>query len=184
MELTVFTPTYNRAYTLHKCYESLLRQTNKNFEWLVVDDGSTDDTRELVYKWIDENKIKIRYLYQENQGVSKAHETAIYNINTELNICIDSDDYMPDDAVEIILAFWEENGSDEFAGIIGLDKYPNGELIGDRFPDNLKVSSFADVFELHKIKGDKKSVNRTALAKKYLPYPVIEGERFPAVSYL
>ena len=65
--LTIFTPTFNRAYTLHKCYESLLRQTCKNFIWLIIDDGSTDNTKELVNSWINENKINIRYYYQENK---------------------------------------------------------------------------------------------------------------------
>lgn len=184
MKLTVFTPTYNRAYTLHKCYESLLRQTSNDFVWLVVDDGSTDNTRELVENWILDAKIKIRYIYQENQGVVKGHETALLNVDTELNICIDSDDYMPDNAVELILGFWDKHGSDDYAGIIGLDIYPSGQLIGDKFPEDLSVSTFADVFEKHRIKGDKKSVNRTDLAVKYLPYPHIQGERFPAVSYL
>ena len=65
--LTIFTPAYNRAYTLHKCYESLKKQTNKDFEWLIIDDGSTDNTRELVQSWIEENIIPIKYHYQKNQ---------------------------------------------------------------------------------------------------------------------
>ena len=87
--LTVFTPAYNRAYTLHKCYESLLKQTCKDFMWLIIDDGSTDNTKELVEGWIKENKINIKYIYQENQGMHGAHNTAYENIDTELNMCID-----------------------------------------------------------------------------------------------
>ena len=82
--LTVFTPSYNRAYTLHKCYESLLRQTSKDFTWLIIDDGSSDNTKELVDSWINENKIEINYIYQENQGMHGAHNTAYKNIKTEL----------------------------------------------------------------------------------------------------
>ena len=108
--ITIFTPAYNRAYTIHRCYESLKRQTCKDFEWMVIDDGSTDNTRELIEKWITEtNEFPIRYIYQENQGMHGAHNTAYENINTELNVCIDSDDFMPDDAVELIVNFWEEN---------------------------------------------------------------------------
>lgn len=184
MILTVFTPTYNRGYRISACYESLLRQTLKDFEWLIVDDGSSDNTFELVQKWQKEAKLNIRYIYQENQGVVIAHQTALQAINTELNVCIDSDDYMPDNAVEIIVNFWEKNRRDEIAGIIGLDKYISGELVGNKFPKSLKKSSFADLYEIHGIKGDKKIVNRTDLAQKYLPYPKLEGERFPAVAYL
>ena len=120
--LTVFTPAYNRAHTIGRTYESLCRQTCQDFEWLVVDDGSKDNTRELMEGWIQENKISIRYIYQENQGMHGAHNTAYENINTELNTCIDSDDFMPDDAVEKIVTFWKEHGSDKYAGLIGLDQ--------------------------------------------------------------
>ena len=81
--LTIFTPTYNRAYTLHLGYEALSRQTCKDFIWLIVDDGSTDDTLEWVEKWIAERKIDIRYHYQENQGMHAAHNTAYRLIDTE-----------------------------------------------------------------------------------------------------
>ena len=99
--LTVFTPTYNRAHTLPRTYASLKNQDSFCFEWLIIDDGSTDNTRELVESWIAENKIPIRYHYQENQGMHGAHNTAYRLINTELNTCIDSDDYMPDDAEKV-----------------------------------------------------------------------------------
>ena len=92
--LTVFTPSYNRAYTLNKCYESLKRQTSQDFIWLIIDDGSSDNTKELVDKWIKEDKINIKYIYQKNQGMHGAHNTAYENIDTELNVCIDSDDYI------------------------------------------------------------------------------------------
>ena len=109
---------------LHLCYESLKRQTCKDFIWLIIDDGSTDDTKELVDSWILENKVEIRYHYQENQGMHGAHNTAYEKIDTELNVCIDSDDYMPDDAVEKIVSFWKKHGSDKVAGIVGLDASP------------------------------------------------------------
>src|SRR4051794_22068297 len=104
--LTVFTPTFNRAYCLETCYKSLLRQTSKDFIWLIIDDGSTDRTKEIVKGWIKENKIEIRYHWQNNLGMHGAHNTAYELIETELNVCIDSDDYMPEDAVEKIISFW------------------------------------------------------------------------------
>lgn len=180
--LTVFTPAYNRAYTLHKCYESLLRQTCKDFEWLIVDDGSTDNTKELVNKWINENKINIRYIYQENQGMHGAHNTAYENINTEINVCIDSDDYMTDDAVEKIINFWKANKKNNIAGIAGLDIYDNGNIIGDKFPNEIKMSTYWDIYHNLKIKGDKKLVYRSDLTKKY-PYPIFKGEKYVGLGY-
>ncbi|MDB2050469.1 glycosyltransferase family 2 protein, partial [Clostridium perfringens] len=120
--LTIFTPSYNRAYCLHKCYESLCKQSYKDFDWLIIDDGSTDNTKELVEKWCTRNNgFSIRYIYKNNGGLHTAYNAAIENIETELSMCIDSDDYVPDDGVEKILKFWHKYGSDEYAGIVGLD---------------------------------------------------------------
>ena len=182
MTLTVLTPAYNRAHTIGRTYESLCRQTCKDFEWLVVDDGSTDNTKELVEGWIKENKIPIRYIYQQNQGMHGAHNTAYANITTELNTCIDSDDFMPDDAVENIVSFWKENGSDKYAGIIGLDQMESGEIIGTDFPDDIVETTLQD-FYLKGGKGDKKLVYRTDVITKYPPYPLFEGERYVGLAY-
>lgn len=181
-KLTVFTPTYNRAYVLNKCYESLKNQTVKDFIWLIIDDGSTDNTKELVDRWIKENEIEIRYKYQKNQGMHGAHNTAYELIDTELNTCIDSDDYMPSNAVEKILEFWNKYGSDKIAGIAALDAYSNGQVIGDKFPEELKSSTLFDIHYKHKLKGDKKLIYRTELTKEY-PYPIFEGEKYVSLSY-
>ena len=109
--LTVFTPAYNRAHTLPRTYESLLRQDCKDFLWLIVDDGSTDNTAELVRDWQSRDSgFEIQYIYKENGGMHTAHNTAYENIDTELNTCIDSDDYMTDDAVEKIVNCWRKHG--------------------------------------------------------------------------
>lgn len=180
--LTIFTPAYNRAHTIGRTYESLLRQTSKDFEWLVVDDGSTDNTRELVEGWIAENRIPIRYIYQKNQGMHGAHNTAYRNITTELNTCIDSDDYMPDDAVEKIINFWTQNGSKEYSGIIGLDQTSEGKIIGTRFPNGLEETTLQDFYS-NGGRGDKKMVYRTDIVKKYPEYPIFEGERYVSLGY-
>ena len=130
MLLTVFTPTYNRAHTLGRTYESLCRQTCRDFVWLIVDDGSSDGTDRLVASWQAEERIPITYVRQENQGMHGAHNTAYRHITTELNTCIDSDDWMPDDAVERIVACWREHGSERVAGIVGLDATADGAIIG------------------------------------------------------
>jgi glycosyltransferase involved in cell wall biosynthesis len=181
--LTVFTPTYNRAYTLHLCYESLKRQTSKDFVWLIIDDGSTDHTKELIDTWIAENMIPIRYHYQENQGMHGAHNAAYKLIDTELNVCIDSDDYMADDAVEKIVGFWKKHGSNKYAGIVGLDATPDGTVIGTKMPEHLKESRLSHLYGKHNVKGDKKLVYRTELTKNTPPYPIFPGEKYCPLSY-
>ena len=104
--LTVFTPAYNRAHTLPRTYESLKKQSNKDFIWLIVDDGSSDSTAELVKEWQKkEVEFEIQYIYKRNGGMHTAHNIAYENIYTELNVCIDSDDCLADDAVNFI---WNE----------------------------------------------------------------------------
>lgn len=176
--ITVFTPTFNRAYCLHQVYESLLRQENKNFQWLIIDDGSSDNTSELVEKWKSQNQISIQYIYQKNQGMHGAYNTAYANIETELNICIDSDDYLADNAIQKIEDFWRKNQSPDYSGIVGLDATFDNEIIGKRFPEGLKSSSLEDLYHKYKVPGDKKLVFRTEIVKKYPPYPLFEGENF------
>lgn len=184
-QITIFTPTYNRAYCLGQCYESLVKQTNKDFVWLIIDDGSTDTTKTLVESWINEKKLDIIYNFQENQGMHGAHNGAYKLITTELNICIDSDDFMPDDAIEKILNFWNKTHKNEhIAGIIGLDANKDGKIIGTKIPENIKETTLYDLYQIHKVKGDKKLVYRTDVVKKYPPYPLFEGERFVPLGYL
>lgn len=182
--LTVFTPSYNRAYTLHKCYESLKRQSCKDFKWLIIDDGSTDNTNELVEKWKSENNdFEITYIYQKNQGMHGAHNTAYENIDTELNVCIDSDDYMPDDGVKRIKEKWEKvKHNKKIAGLIGLDSYENGDIIGEKFPDKLKKSTLFEINNKYKIPGDKKLAYRSELTKKF-PYPIFADEKYVGLAY-
>ena len=181
--LTIFTPAYNRAHTIGRTYESLCRQTCKDFEWLVIDDGSTDNTRQLVEGWIAENRIPIRYIYQENQGMHGAHNTAYRNIQTELNTCIDSDDWMPDDAVEKIVSFWKEHGSEQYAGIVGLDATEDGKVIGAKFPDDLSVTTLRGYYEERGGSGDKKLVYRTDVICNVPEYPLFDGERYVGLVY-
>lgn len=186
--LTVFTPAYNRGYIIHKCYESLCRQTSKDFVWLIVDDGSTDNTAQLIKEWQikewqkQDNGFEIKYIYKENGGMHTAHNTAYENIDTELNVCIDSDDYMPDDAVEKIISFWRENGSDKFAGIIALDVYEsNRKTIGSELPN--KKSTTLTGYYRNGGSGDKKLIYRTDVINSTPPYPVFEDEKYVGLAY-
>jgi len=178
--LTVFTPTYNRAYILPKCYESLKRQTCKDFLWLIIDESSSDGTGELVRQWQEtDNGFQIRYVYQENQGMHGAHNTAYELIDTELNTCVDSDDRLTDDAVEKITAFWRENGgAADIGGIIALDAYEGGGgIIGTALPKNVKAATVYEYFHKYGVKGDKKYIMRSELMRKN-PYPLFEGEKY------
>ena len=182
-QITVFTPAYNRAYSLHLCYESLCRQNNKNFIWLIVDDGSTDNTKELVKKWEkNENGFEIKYVYKKNGGMHTAHNTAYEIKDTELNVCIDSDDYLAEDAIEKILTFWNQYGSKKYAGIIGLDATFDNQVIGEKFDDSLKTTTLGGYYT-NGGKGDKKLVYRTEIMKKYPPYPEFEGEKYVSLGY-
>ena len=176
--LTVFTPTYNRAHTLTRLYESLCRQTCKDFEWLVVDDGSTDSTRQLVQQFVNENLIPIRYIYKENGGLYTGYNVAYANIETELNVCIDSDDFMPDNAVELIVNTWREKGSDQYAGLVGLDYYAGTHTpIGGRFTENMKECFLVDFLIKRTHLGDVKQVMRTDLMRQVAPQIGFPGEK-------
>lgn len=178
--LTIFTPAYNRAHLLPRLYESLCRQSCKDFCWLIIDDGSTDNTRELVQQWITEGRLPIHYEYKENGGMHTAHNVAYRIIDTELNTCIDSDDYMPDDAVEKIIRLWRHDGGEQYAGIIGLDADQVGNILGESFPSSIGETPKGRC----KLKGDKKLVLRTDVVRQYPPYPVFEGEKYFGLGYL
>ena len=179
VSLTVFTPAYNRADLLPRCFESMKRQTNKAFLWMIIDDGSTDNTRALVEGWLKEPlDFEIAYYHKENGGLHTAYNEAIAHIDTELCVCIDSDDFMPDNAVERILAFWQAHGSDRVAGIVGLDYDLEGRILGDPLPDQ-KTVNLIDLlvgrYPIHN--GDRTNVVRTELYKKYAPMRVFPGEK-------
>lgn len=183
IRLTVFTPAYNRAHTLPRTYESLCQQNCKDFIWLIVDDGSTDNTAELVQDWQRrDNGFEIRYIYKENGGMHTAHNTAYENINTELNVCIDSDDRLADGAVEKILRKWESVQGRGYAGIIGLDADFDGNVIGKGFPNGMAETTVIGYYAAGG-SGDKKLVYRTEIINQYPPYPVFEGEKYVALSY-
>lgn len=179
--ITIFTPTYNRGYTLDKLYESLLRQTCQDFVWLVVDDGSTDNTEELVRGWQNEHKIEIKYYKQKNQGKSAAHNRGAELTETELFFCVDSDDYLTDDAVEQILHVWKTR-PDGCIGVLGYRMHTDGTSItkiGD------KTIARATFRELHKkgLRGDTALIFKTGTLQKYR-FPQFEGEKFITEGYL
>lgn len=183
IKLTVFTPTYNRAHTLPRTYESLKKQKCKDFLWLIVDDGSTDNTRDLVKTWQEsEIDFEIQYIYKTNGGMHTAHNVAYENINTELNVCIDSDDCLGDNAIELILEKWKEVEKLGYAGIIGLDADLNNQLIGKGFPPEMRETTLGGYYAGGGL-GDKKLVYRTDIITDYPPYPIFDGEKYVALAF-
>lgn len=182
--LTVFTPTYNRAYTLGRTYESLRTQKNKDFIWLVVDDGSSDNTAELVRQWQAENNgFEIRYIYKENGGMHTGHNTAYATIDTELNVCIDSDDALAPNAVQIIAEAWAAVREKGYAGLLGLDADFDGHVIGKGFHPDMTDTTL-DGYYRSGGAGDKKLVLRTDVVREFPPYPTFEGEKFVPLGSL
>lgn len=178
MELvTVFTPTYNRKDLLGRLYQSLVRQTNKDFIWMVIDDGSTDGTGEYIKELADITEdFKIEYYYKENGGLHTGYNLAISNLRTELCVCCDSDDWLTDDCIELIHDEWRKNSDDDCAGIIGLDCFEDGTVVGQSLP----VTGYFDLNELYiqgKLIGDKKVVVRSELYKIQPQMKTIKGEK-------
>ena len=181
--LTVFTPAYNRAHTLGRTYSSLCRQSCKDFVWLIIDDGSSDQTKDLVENWKKEDcGFEIKYIYKENGGMHTAHNAAYAIIDTELNVCIDSDDALAENAVQKIKEKWEAVSQKEYAGIIGLDADFNNNVIGNKFPDEVQETTVSGYYAAGGT-GDKKLVYRTEVIRAYPPYPVFKGEKYVALAY-
>lgn len=182
--LTVFTPTFNRAYLLPRLYESLKNQTDPAFIWMIIDDGSTDGTALLIKQWQDEKLLEIIYIHKENEGMHSGHNTAYANITTPFNVCIDSDDYMPVNAVEIINRETEKiEDNPEFCGIIGLDAAENGKIIGTRIPEHLGRVRLNELYLKHGVTGDKKMAYKTAYMQAVPEYPIFKNEKFVPLDY-
>jgi len=185
--ITVFTPTYNRASLLERTYNSLKRQTNKNFIWLVVDDGSTDNTKSVVENWIkNEEEFRIEYIYKQNGGLQSGYVEAINNIDTELAMCVDSDDYLVDDAVESVLKLWKEKGCNKYAGILALDKKENGDVIGGYYPEGIDLLNLIelDTGRIYRKEVDKVLAVRTDLYKSTKPAKKYPNEKTLNATYL
>lgn len=175
--ITIFTPTYNRKALLARVYESLKSQTNKEFIWMVIDDGSTDDTEKYIQGLIDKEKeFEIQYYYKENGGLFTGYNEAIKHFQTELCMCCDSDDWLTNDCVEVIKETWEHRKHKNIAGIIGLDCTPNGDVIGKILPTR-ELINYNELFINGELIGDKKIVVRSELYKEQKPMKAINKEK-------
>ncbi len=175
--VTVFTPTYNRAYILGDLYHSLQRQTCMDFEWLIVDDGSADDTKALVASWQgEENPFPIRYVYQENGGKCRAINRGLKEADGRLFFTVDSDDYLTDDAIEKVIRWDGELPKDgHFCGYVG-----NRGITPTQTPNRLFPGGYLDGTALDRydqVDGERAFVFYTEIHRKYL-YPEFPGEKF------
>lgn len=178
--ITVFTPTYNRAYRLKRLYDSLVSQTNKDFEWIVIDDGSTDDTKSLFDKWGDNNNgFPIIYKSVPNGGKHRAINKAVYMASSDAFFIVDSDDWLTQDAIGKAEKWFKQiEDNEDFAGVSGLRSDINGNPIGG-------YGSFQEEYidctnlERHKynLLDDKAEIYKTKILKQY-PFPEYEGETF------
>lgn len=182
--MTVFTPTYNRAYIIGRLYESLLAQTSDDFQWMVVDDGSTDDTRSVIEGFAAEGKLDIIYIHQENGGKQRAHNTGVAACDTELFFCVDSDDALVPTAVEDVLGLWNLRRSEpDIAGIIAMRGRSETEPMNTWFPKGLETTTMWDLYYKLHHKGDTALIYRTDILREY-PYDVVPGEKFIAETYV
>lgn len=182
MGITIFTPTYNRAYTLQRLYESLCNQTCKEFEWLIVDDGSNDATSELIQSYIKEQKIRIRYYFQNNAGKSMAHNKGVELAEEELFSCVDSDDYLTSNAVEKIIRRWEcvKEGT---VGIVAKRKTKdNKEITKTTLKDN-SYFILREAYRDKNLSGDTILVFDTSIIKRF-SFPSFPNEKFVPEDYL
>lgn len=178
MKFTIFTPTFNRKELLEKLYKSLQKQTYKDFEWLIVDDGSADGTKEKVEEFLSEKKLDIKYYFKENGGKQRAYNFATDKANGELFICLDSDDEYVENGLETILKYWKKyEKNSNIAGMGYLSTYPDGEVIGSIFPEKEMISTQFDIYNKYSVKGDKGLMFRTEIIKKY-KFPVFDDEKF------
>lgn len=183
-KITVFTPTYNRAYILGNLYHSLQRQTCPDFEWVIVDDGSADETEQLVASWVEEgNPFPIRYHRQENGGKCRAINRGLELARGELFFTVDSDDYLTDDALEKIVAWEAELPKNEtycgFAGNRGTtpEDTPN-RLYDGGYLDGTALDRYGSLEDFYGIvDGERAYVFYTEIHRAY-PYPEFPGEKF------
>lgn len=182
--LTIFTPTYNRGYILEKLYESLKKQTSKDFLWLIVDDGSIDNTQTVVNAWIEENEMEIYYYKQENGGKQRAFNRGVNHAETELFMCVDSDEYLLKDAVQIIVQQWEKIKKHKYlAGMVALRGVTENKPIGTYFPETIEESTLGELYSSYQFKGDTELIYRTKILKAH-PFWVAENEKFMGESYV
>ncbi len=179
---TVFTPTRNRSHTLHRVYASLVSQTFKDFEWLIVDNGSADGTQDQVKKWQKENLFPIRYIYQENQGKHVSSNRGVAEAKGELFLTLDSDDSCVATALERFKYHWDNiplKQKSEFSAVTCLCQDENGNLVGNKFPFDPTDSDSLEIRYRFKVKGEKWGFQTTEVMKEFPFTEEMKGSYVP-----
>ena len=177
MMLTVFTPTFNRADLLPRVYKSLLAQMYTDFEWIIVDDGSTDETPQLVALWLAEQKISIRYYKQVNGGKHRAINKGVSEANGTLFFIVDSDDYLPKGALATVVEKYQTaKQKHTIIGVAGRRMFDDGAVVGSNNFNELVCNSL-DIRYKYKVAGDLVEVFETDILRQF-PFPEIDHEKF------
>ncbi|KAA0890090.1 glycosyltransferase family 2 protein [Pusillimonas sp. ANT_WB101] len=170
---TVVTPTYNRAHTLERLYQSLRDQSFQDFEWVIVDDGSTDDTRTMVMGWQQEASFPIHYMWQNNQHKKTAFNRGVQKASGELVVAIDSDDSLDANALYSMASAWNEiplNEREHYVAITGLCARPDGRIVGDMYPSDVFDATSLDMTFKYRVRGEKFGCLRTDVLRQF-PFP-------------
>lgn len=177
---TIFTPTYNRAHTLHRVYDGLCRQNLQDFEWVIIDDGSLDETERFVAKWQREAGFNILYVRQPHGGKHLAYNRALHLARGQFFAVLDSDDALVPDALHSLFEAWNsipESERHAFYGVDGLCEDQYGKVVGDQFPTNPFDATLREAKYLYRLRGEKWGVGLTDIVRRY-PYPDITGAEF------
>ena len=177
---TVFTPTFDRRHLLGRVYRSLCSQTFLDFEWLIVDDGSSDDTETLVREWVNEGRLAIHYVFQSNQGKHRAHNRAIEFARGRFFAVLDSDDALVPNALERLLHHWNAIPAarqDQYSGVTCLCSDETGGIVGRPFPEAVLDCRHFEADTVYGASGEKWGFHRTAILRQF-PFPEIESERY------
>lgn len=181
--ITIFTPTYNRANIIRRTYESLCNQSCKDFEWLVVNDGSTDNTEMLFEQWTKEAPFPIRHIKKTNEGKYKAYNVGLREAKGEFFFCVDSDDWLPQNSIERILQHRNLLFSNpKLAGITALKEYPNKKIIGEKYTKGLGLHSLYSLEQMGE-GGERSLIFKTDIAKQF-PFPEETNEKFMTESVI
>ena len=177
--ISIITPTYNRAKLLSKIYQCLLNQKNKDFEWIIVNDGSKDNTDKIVKEYQKKKELNIKYYKKENGGKPSAYNLGVEKSAGELLLCLDDDDLLSKDAIEVILQDYNEiKDNENIAGLVYNIAYIHNkkEIIGTSLPNNI-IDTYFNIYHKYKVQGDKLQVIKSHIAKQF-PIPIISGEKF------
>ncbi len=178
MLITVFTSTYNRASLLQRLFTSLCMQSFNSFEWIIVDDGSTDNTHDMVMEFAEKGVIPIRYIFKSNGGKHRAINEGVKHARGRLFFIVDSDDVLADNALKRIVEVYEQIKDDiKFGGVAGVDGYPDGRIVGSGLPAPIIDCNSIDIRSKYHVAGDLSEVFRTDVMREF-PFPEIEGEKF------